>query len=1115
MKSERFAGGGEKTTDQATEDQWNFNALVPQARNECIHDLIKAQAGEHPAKIALHSSNEDLTYGELDKLSDKLAHRLVELGARAEEMVPLCFEKSVWTVVAMLGVLKAGAAFVLIDAALPVQRLQSIVQQCCATRVCSSTEQQALSNRFGIEVVTVERIALDGYRRGPTSVLPAANPSAPMYIVFTSGSTGTPKGIVVPHSSFCTALHHQLPLLNIDSSSRVFDFASYSFDVAVHNNLATLAAGGCVCVPSDQQRKEDFNHAMNRLRVNVVNLTASMARLLNVEGLERLDTLLLLGEAASAYDIAGWRGKVKVVNTYGPAECTPITTINYGAGDAAAAAAIGKGVSAVIWVVDPEDHNKLATLGVTGELLIEGPILARGYLYDAAKTAAAFIEDPTWLTKGGPGVPGRRGRVYKTGDLVRYNTDGTLQFVGRKDAQVKIRGQRVELGEVETHVRTHMVGGADAAVVAEIIRLQGGEHAMLVAFVGVGGGPDGDAEVNMSVFTRMMLGIDNRLAAALPAYMVPSAYVPLERIPMTATGKTDRRQLREMGDTMTLEQLAALQPSRGKRRAPSTEAERRLQQLWASVLNIGADKIGLDDSFLRMGGDSIQAMRLVGAAREQGVAMTVEDVFHCPTLVSLAARARSNSPQDLSVAEPTPFSLLIPTEKHRIIDSAASLVGQCRFSDILPVTAFQHISLVRYARWPSQGLYYQFVDFGPMTDTDRLEKSCRELVRQCSILRTIFMRSRNQYFQIVLHYENFNLAVLQTQDNLAVLSDKICLEDAKGGLRLGSSPVKFMLLRNERRGCRLVFRLSHAQYDGIAVGIMIRSLLDLYQGKAIPIRTQFSSFLKHCQQQKATSSSYWQQLLHGASPTKILLFLSRPTELTPEDEIPINLMVEKDIELPSLPSGIRLASVVSSAWALVLSRISGLQDVIYGQVVHGRNAAIAGVEEIVGPCMNYVPVRVRFQPEWTPHDLFNAVQRQQDNLRASDTFDWCDVSEQATEWSKCCHYDSVVQHQSLDQLAGLERYDDVLGMNESSPCRVFPPILKIYSFPRGTDVRLRLQGNTNIISNAALSLLLERIRSVIIELSVNSGTHSTGIHSGNRIRLHCDGPLERRGDAHV
>jgi len=163
MKSERATGGGDEATDQATEHQWIFNALVSQARNECIHDLIRAQAGEHPGKVALHSSKEDLTYGELDKLSDKLAHRLAGLGVRVDEVVPLCFEKSVWTVVAMLGVLKTGAAFVLIDVALPVKRLQSIVQQCHATRVCSSAEQQSLSNHFGIEVVTIERIALDGY----------------------------------------------------------------------------------------------------------------------------------------------------------------------------------------------------------------------------------------------------------------------------------------------------------------------------------------------------------------------------------------------------------------------------------------------------------------------------------------------------------------------------------------------------------------------------------------------------------------------------------------------------------------------------------------------------------------------------------------------------------------------------------------------------------------------------------------------------------------------------------------------------------------------------------------------------------------------------------------
>lgn len=1096
MKSDTFAGGGGKATDQATDEatdhQWEFNDVLPQARNECIHDLIKAQAGKHPAKVAIHSSNEDLTYGELEFSSDKLAHCLVDLGIRPEEVVPLCFEKSVWTVVAMLGVLKAGAAFVLLDATLPVQRLQCIVQQCRATRVCSSAEQQALSKRFGTEVVTVERIAVNGYRREPTSVLPAANPSAPMYVVFTSGSTGTPKGIMVPHFSFCTALHHQLPLLNINSSSRLFDFASYSFDVAVHNNLATLAVGGCVCMPSDQERKEDFNHTMNRLGANIVNLTVSMARLLNNEGLETLDTLLLLGEAVSAYDIAEWQRKVKVVNTYGPAECTPISTINYGARDAEAAAGIGKGVSAATWVVDPEDHNKLVPLGAIGELLIEGPILARGYLHDAAKTAAAFITDPNWLTKGGPGVPGRYGRLYKTGDLVRYNADGTLHFVGRKDTQVKIRGQRVELGDVETHLRTQLVGHVGTAVVAEVVRLQGGEHVMLAAFLEVGGGPDWIAEVNMSAFARMTAGIDEKLTAILPAFMMPSAYIPLARIPMTATGKTDRRQLREMGSTMTLEQLAALQPSRGEWRPPSTETERNLQQLWAGVLNIDADSIGLNDSFLRMGGDSIQAMRLVGAARQQGMLMTIVDIFNYPKLVDMAAKATSGKRQDLStVAEPGQFSLLDPTEKPCIIDSAALVLGHCRFSNILPVSPFQNISLARYARWPSQGLYYQFIDFGPTLDTDRLEKSCRELVRQFSILRTVFMRSQNQYFQVILHDEDFDLPVVQTRDNLASFSDEICLKDAKSGLQLGVSPVKFMLLSNECKGhSRFVFRLSHAQYDGISEGIMIRTLLDLYQGKAIPARTPFSSFLKHCQQQKAASASYWRQLLCGARPTKLLPFLSSPAELTAEDQVPRNLMVEKDIELPRLPPGIRLASVVSSAWALVLSRTSGLHDVVYGKVVHGRNAAIPGIEEIIGPCMNYVPVRVQFQRGWTPHDLFDAVQRQQDNLGAVDTFDWCDISAQEAEeeWSKCGHYDSVVQHQSFDELAGLEDYENVLGTDDSSPCRVFPPMVKVYSLPRGNEVRLRLQGNTNIITKATLSLLLERMCSATMEISVNPDT---------------------------
>lgn len=263
------------------------------------------------------------------------------------------------------------------------------------------------------------------------------------------------------------------------------------------------------------------------------------------------------------------------------------------------------------------DGQGIASISETGELWIEGPLVGQGYLAAPKTTATAFISDPFWLVNGGPGSPGRCGRLYRTGDLVRYDARGQLHFVGRKDDQIKIRGQRVELGDVEYHLKQCLAPYTDMAVVAEVIQPAESEMKLLVAFLALGA-----AATDEATLARLTSQIDASLGDRLPAHMVPGAYIPIDNIPMTATGKTDRRRLREMGAAMTLEQLAALHPARsqgGTRTAPATEAERQLQQLWAGVLGIGADSIAAEDSFLCIGGDSVAAMRLVSMARQSGL----------------------------------------------------------------------------------------------------------------------------------------------------------------------------------------------------------------------------------------------------------------------------------------------------------------------------------------------------------------------------------------------------------------------------------------------------------------------------------------------------------------
>jgi acyl-CoA synthetase (AMP-forming)/AMP-acid ligase II/aryl carrier-like protein len=332
--------------------------------------------------------------------------------------------------------------------------------------------------------------------------------------------------------------------------------------------------------------------------------------------------LILAGELMTNEDKEAWAPYVDLKNTYGPAECSTTSTGLSLGQEPMHVGNIGHGLGLVTWVIEHTYCNGIAPIGTVGELWLEGPLVGAGYLNDSQKTAAAFIEDPPWLLSGGPGYTGRRGRLYKTGDLVQYNSDGTLTFIGRKDAQVKIRGQRVELGDVEHHVRHGLIADGVIQVVAEVIIPQGSDSPMLVAFVDIGEAANGSRDEVKAVLKRLTRDLEEKLAEQLPAYMVPTAYIPIEKMPMTATGKTDRRRLREIGGLMTLEQLAELNPSRSKRREPSTKMERQLQELWASVLSIDTSSIGADDSFLRIGGDSIGAMRLVGAARAQGLSLT-------------------------------------------------------------------------------------------------------------------------------------------------------------------------------------------------------------------------------------------------------------------------------------------------------------------------------------------------------------------------------------------------------------------------------------------------------------------------------------------------------------
>lgn len=521
-----------------------WNSPPPRKIDACVHEIILAHAQHTPNSSAICSWDGSLNFRELDDLSSRVAHHLWTLGVRSEVLVPVCFEKSMWAIVAMVSIMRAGGAFVPLDPSHPKNRLCSIIQKSGAKIVVTSSNCAKLFGDWVECVVEVSLPVVEALKPSLDLSLIDIQPHNPAFVLFTSGSTGDPKGIVQEHASVCTSSLAHGKALHMNSNSRVLQYAAYTFDVSMMDIHTTLMLGGCVCVPSEYDRINGIAPVVKAMHVNWAHLTPSFASIFVPDDLASLETLTLGGEAVNREIVARWAEKVRLLNCYGPAECAAcaIGPLNL---DESRTISIGKAFGCgLCWVVDPLDHDKLMPVGAVGELLVEGPTLARGYLGDSEKTTAAFVDSPAWLKAL---AVGQRRRLYKTGDLVRYQADGTLVYVGRKDLQLKVRGQRVELGEIEYHLSMY-----PAVALALVTCPKSGVYSKsLVGVIQLRQTylPCSSTSTNILVVSQQRLkaiGFDASslsiyLKQSLPGYMVPNFWIVVEKIPLSVSAKVDRK----------------------------------------------------------------------------------------------------------------------------------------------------------------------------------------------------------------------------------------------------------------------------------------------------------------------------------------------------------------------------------------------------------------------------------------------------------------------------------------------------------------------------------------------------------------------------------------------
>jgi amino acid adenylation domain-containing protein len=541
------------------------------------------------------------------------AHYLVSLGLAKEMFVPVCMDKSAWMVVAILGVLAAGGAYVPLDPAHPASRHEEIIADVGAKFViCLPKYTQRYTAKVET-VLAVDRSVFDSMKMSSKRPLERSASTNMAYALFTSGSTGKPKGIVTEHASFVTSVSAFGPVVHLNRGTRAFHFASLTFDAAVMEIWGTLIFGGCVCIPSEEERLNDVAGAMSAMRIEWTFCTPSVASIIEPSSVPTLKTLVCGGEMISAEVINKWTPYVEVINGYGPTETSVFATLAK-ISPASEPACIGHGIkSTCTWVVDPDDHDRLTPVGSVGELALSGRALAREYLNNPEKTNAEFIENPRWAAAF-PTTTANR--IYKTGDLVRYYPDGAIECLGRKDHQVKLHGQRMELGEIES--RLSQMDSIRHAIV--LLPKTGLIKKRLVAILAVNAGDKSlkstnDCQlVDPSVMHAAKLPeVQASLEKQLPIYMVPQAWVVMQSLPMLVSGKIDRKQITAWIEQLDKPNYQRIMKDydnikRGKVPVPETKTADTgvstpeiLRDVCAQVLNLTASEIDMQRSFLSLG----------------------------------------------------------------------------------------------------------------------------------------------------------------------------------------------------------------------------------------------------------------------------------------------------------------------------------------------------------------------------------------------------------------------------------------------------------------------------------------------------------------------------------
>jgi amino acid adenylation domain-containing protein/FkbH-like protein/non-ribosomal peptide synthase protein (TIGR01720 family)/FkbM family methyltransferase len=945
--------------------EWN-DTQVDYPQDKCIHQLFEEQVERTPDAVAVVFEQQQLTYSELNCRANQLAHYLRSFGVGADVLVGICVERSLDTIVGLLGILKAGGAYVPLDPEYPTERLAYMVADSQVALLLTQQRLVAKLPESKARVVSIDRSWTQIAQQSQVNPVSGVQDSNLVNVIYTSGSTGQPKGVMVKHSGLYNLAQSQIKLFDLLPSSHVLQFASFSFDAAVSEVVMALGSGAKLYLGTKDALLPGAGlmRLLQNERITHITLPPSALAVMPLAALPALTTLIVAGETCAPDLIKQWSVGRRCFNAYGPTEATVCATVaECSNGDEQAP--IGRPIANTqIYILDQDLQP--VPIGIPGELHIGGAGLTRGYLNRPELTTAKFISNPFNTDSNS--------RLYKTGDLARYLSDGNIEYLGRIDNQVKIRGFRIELGEIETVLSQHpqiqsavVIAREDnpgsKRLVAYIVPQPQQIYIERLALSGAVGVASPSGEVSRSTLTTSQLR--QFLKTQLPDYMVPNAIVILESLPLTPNGKIDRRALPAPESRGGIEVSLV---------APRNPIEAILAQIWAQVLRV--EQVGVHDNFFELGGDSILSIQIISRAKQAGLQLTVKQLFGNQTIAELATVADTIS---------------------------AIEIDQGLVTGTVPLTPIQHWFFEH--KLPAQHHFNQsfLLSVPANIKLELLEQVWQQLLKHHDTLRLRFRQSDSGWEQIYSAPTDRQIVSFVDLSTLPESEQTTIIETTatqlQASLNLGENLVQVALfgLGIDNRA-RLLIAIHHLVIDGVSWRILLEDLQTAYQqisqGKTIQLPPKTTAFKQWSQQLTAYAQStalkselanWLKTATSGASVARLPLDEPKGANTIASTRTVSVSLNESETQalLQDVPKAYRtqINDVLVTALALVLGKWTNSKTVRFNLEGHGREELMNGVDlsRTIGWFTTIFPVMVELEDT---ENLGTAIKSVKEQLRA-------------------------------------------------------------------------------------------------------------------------------------